>query len=420
MNHIIVIGGGASGMMAAIAAARKGAKVTILEQKDSLGKKLLATGNGHCNYTNEKMDVSCFHGNDWAMEQIASYGVQETLAFFEELGIFPLSKQGYVYPASEQASSMLMALETELKRLKVRIITEAQVKCITPAGGNGYDVDVIITTRKDASDLDKGAKGKKNQQKGKKTGKPSVETKRCSLSCQKVILATGGKAASKLGSDGSGYYLSGLLGHGLVEPLPALTGIQCKETWFEKVAGVRIQGTVSLWEKQGKELVLLDMDTGEIQLTNYGISGIPVFQISQAAARALAGKKALKVSMKFHPGITDEAYEAYLKNHSPKVFGGMFPDKLLDVLFQIPGALEERTIWCSPVEMNDFEKAQVTTGGIPVGEIHKGTMESKLCPGLYLVGEVVDVDGICGGYNLQWAWTSGYLAGKHAGRKGIV
>jgi len=197
-----------------------------------------------------------------------------------------------------------------------------------------------------------------------------------------------------------------------VDPLPVLNGVQCQEAWFEQVAGVRIQSQVTLWNEKGE---LLASDRGELQLTAYGISGIPVFQISHEVAAGLAKKERLSISLKFHPGIPDALYQEYLTSHAPSVYGGMFPDKLLTVLRSDPDALKKRTLFCSPVAMNEFDKAQVTAGGIPVAEIEKETMESMICPGLYLVGEVVDVDGICGGYNLQWAWTSGYLAGKHAG-----
>lgn len=416
-NEIIVIGGGASGMMAAISAARQGARVTILEQKESPGKKLLATGNGHCNFTNEVMQVSCFHGNTWAMEQISLFDEKAVMAFFLELGIYPISKNGYIYPASEQASSMLMVLETELHRLGVHIICNAQVKRILPEKKGRYAVDVILQHKREAEliskqgNVDKKSYADKKGKKPVKNGKARIETERKSFLADKVILATGGKAAPKLGSDGSGYYLSGLLGHGLVETLPALTGIRCQEAWFEDLAGVRIQGKVSVWNEEQK---LLAEDQGEIQLTNYGISGIPVFQISRTVAKELAAGRSCKVSMHFHPAIPEDAYQSYLAEHDERVYGGMFPDKLLQVLRRETGALAGRSLWCTPVEMNEWDKAQVTTGGIPLDEIAGGSMESKCCPGIYIVGELADVDGICGGYNLQWAWTSGYLAGKHA------
>jgi len=409
-TQVLVIGAGASGLMAGIAAARSGAEVVIAEQKDRPGRKILATGNGRCNFTNAYMDAACYHDNAFAMQVIRQFPGEQTLAFFRELGIYPSAHEGYYYPASMQASSVLQALLGEAERAGVKIMNYARAVFVQAAGheAGGFRVRIERT-------IPEGIRQKKKKNGKLRLQAESFRTEEEEWFCSRLILAGGGKAYASLGSDGSCYDLARSLGHHIVKPLPALTGIRCREDWFRDLAGVRVDAKVSLYEDTGDGgLKLLASDQGQVQFTEYGISGIPVFQVSRYAAIALDQGRSVKAGLDFFPEISREELSAYLRQHNPDQYTGLFPDKLLSLLLQImPGKLDQ-TLYCTCMQVNDFDKAQVTCGGISLEEIDSRTMESKICPGLYIAGEAADVDGICGGYNLQWAWSSGYLAGLHA------
>ena len=405
-RNVIIIGGGASGIVAAISAAREGANVIIIEHKDRIGKKILSTGNGRCNLTNEVMDVSYFRGDDTSIvtEVLNAFGYSETRQFFEQLGVLLKSRQGYIYPISDQASTILDVLCMELARLKVRVCLEQHV---TSVRKNAKGFQVITDKEKHHGDA--------------------------------VILATGGKTASVLGSDGSGYALAKQFGHQISPVVPALVQLRGKGNYFKHVAGVRAHAKVTLFEGENR----VSEDTGELQLTNYGISGIPVFQISRYAAKGLYEKKKMTVEIDFIPNMTDDELTAYVKervkSHGDKkaedFFVGMFHKKLITMFLKEANIRFSETVNVLSEEKlerildlfkhfpvmiegtNDFEQAQVCAGGIRTTEIHPKTMESLYESDLYIVGELLDIDGICGGYNLQWAWSSGRLAGSHAGGK---
>lgn len=405
MRKIVVIGGGASGIMAAITAAKEGAHVTIVEQKDRIGKKLLSTGNGRCNLTNEFMDITCFRGENLSIvsDVLNQFGVEMTKSFFEGLGVILKSRQGYLYPISDQASTILDVLRMEIERLGIEVLLSQKV------------VEV-----------------------SKKKSEFVVKTTQSSLSADAVILSTGGKASSVLGSDGSGYALAKTFGHKLTAIVPALVQLIAKGKEFKAVSGVRTHASVSLF-LDGEHIA---SDTGELQLTDYGISGIPVFQISRYAAKGLYEKKRVVVSVDLLPTFTKEELEEFFKTrihvHGSKnaedFFVGMFHKKLIGILLKranISYGTTMNTIsyetqqllltLCKNFEVEildtkGFEHAQVCAGGVKTTEIHPETMESLFENGLYLTGELLDVDGICGGYNLQWAWATGYIAGKNAAK----
>ena len=404
-KHVIIIGGGASGLVAAITAAREGAAVTILEQKEHLGKKLLSTGNGRCNLTNEYMKTDCFRGDnpEIVSSVLKQFGYPETLAFFEELGVLLKNRQGYVYPISDQASTILDVLCMEVERLGVSVLLE-------------HHVDGVSATSKGFM----------------------VRTKQRTVTGDAVILATGGKAAAVFGSDGSGYALAKQFGHHLSPVVPALVQLKGKGNFFKQIAGVRTNAKVTVFVDGENKA----SDTGELQLTNYGISGIPVFQISRYAAKGLYEKKKVSVEVDFLPSMDDEAFQAYLlerlNKHGEKraedFFVGVFHQKLIGMLLKISriSAKDKASVITEAqlqlfikvakhfiVEVegtNDFEQAQVCAGGVCTSELNALTMESLLQKDLYLTGELLDVDGICGGYNLQWAWATGYIAGKNAAK----
>ena len=404
-RHVIIVGGGASGLMAAISAAREGAQVTIVEQRERLGKKILSTGNGRCNLTNKYMDVSCFRGDDTTIVSkiLDNFGYQETISFFEVLGVILKDRQGYVYPISDQAGTILEVLCMEIEHLGVNIILEQSVKNISKTS-RGFTVRTTDTT----------------------------------LLGDAVILATGGRAASVLGSDGSGYALAKTFGHKLSPVVPALVQLKGKGNFYKQISGVRTQAKVSLYVDRG----YVCEDTGELQLTNYGISGIPVFQISRYAAKALNEKKAVMAEVDFLPSMSDDAFEDFLHKRielhghrtAEDFLIGIFHKKLIGLLLtasrintnQVMDAVtNEQIIKLVSVSKhfrleiegtNDFEQAQVCAGGVRTSEVNPQTLESVYVDNLYLTGELLDIDGICGGYNLQWAWSTGYVAGRHAAK----
>ena len=394
-RRVCVIGGGASGLIAAIFAAREGALVTLLEQNERLGKKLLATGNGRCNLTNTYQDPGCYHGEhpEFALSVFQTYSMEQTVSFFSELGIYIKNRNGYLYPASNQASSVLEVLEQEARYRKVKIKLQENAKEIVP---------------------------------GKPDGSWIVKTKTWQYEADAVIIACGSPASEIEGAGSAGYVLAGRLGHKIVKPLPALVPLVCKGNFFSKWAGVRTDAQITLLAK-GEPLA---REKGEVQLTEYGISGIPVFQISGRALRLLDQGILVSVILDFMPDFTEKELLAFLKKRMDNCpyktikdsLTGLFPKKLVSVLTDKNPNLEQLTNGIKNLELpvkegRSLAQAQVCQGGVSTEQIHPVSMESRICPGIYFSGEVVDIDGICGGYNLQWAWSSGALAGSHAGKE---
>ena len=396
---VIVIGAGASGMMAAIVAAGKGARVLVLEHKDKVGKKILATGNGKCNYTNKDMSDNYFRGDKELIISILSqFGEQDTIDFFEELGVLPKEKNGYMYPYSEQASSIVFALENAMLKLGVKVVLSV-----------------------DISDI-------------KKKSKFSVITNLGKFESEKLVISTGLLANPKLGSDGSIFDMLKKFGHRFNPIVPALCGFYCKGMDFKICSGVRAEGRV-LAKIDGK---FVASDVGEIQFTDYGLSGIPVFQISRYLSLALHNNQNCQIEFDLFNNIS---YEDLLLLFNKRIkilgkvtaldfFNGFINLKLAKAILNQCGVnynakmdkLNDNTIkslvnaLCHNsviVEKSrGFEFAQVCAGGIKTEEINTTTLESKIVDGLFFTGEILDVDAICGGYNLQWAWASGFVAGN--------
>ncbi len=404
-RNIIIVGGGASGIVAAIAAAREGAKVTIIEQKDRIGKKILSTGNGRCNLTNEYMNTDCFRGDNTAIvsEVLDRFGYQQTIDFFEKLGVITKSKQGYVYPISEQASTILDVLRMELSRLHVTIKVNERVTEIQKQQDRFY-----------------------------------VKTTTGVLSADALILATGGRAAPALGSDGSGYKLAKQMGHHICEVVPALVQLQGKGEYFKSIAGVRTHAKIQLFV-DGQ---LVTDDCGELQITNYGISGIPVFQVSRYAAKAHLRNKQVLAEIDFLPTMTEDAFVSFMQERKEKqgyktaeeFCVGIFHKKLIGMLLKqvkisvstLIKDVKDKQFFdflylCKHFQVeitgtNSFEHAQICAGGVKTTEINPQSMQSIYDENLYITGELLDIDGICGGYNLQWAWATGFIAGYHAAK----
>ncbi len=426
MRQLVIIGGGASGMTAAISAAREARSlncplsVQILEQKDTVGKKILATGNGCCNLSNEVMKPSCYHSDtpEFIEQVLRVFGVQETLDFFRDLGIVTRSREGYLYPRSMQASAVRDALRLGLSRLSVQICPDTRV----------------ISLKKNQAAFEIRTEQKKG---GLKQGHRKTPVEGTDFA-DAVILSAGGRAAPKFGSDGSGYELAGSLGHTLAGVVPALVQLRIGDHPFLKVKGVRTIAKVTA-VVDGRAAA---EDTGELQMTGDCLSGIPVFQISRHLAKALYAGREASVCVDFLPEMEEQELTAFLferqarfrENTSSEYLEGIFNRRLVPALLELAGIqpqtmagtlseeqVRELAFVCKkasvPVtDTNGFENAQVCAGGVHLDEIRTATMESKICPGLYLTGELMDADGICGGYNLQWAWATGWIAGKAAAR----
>ena len=429
-KRVLIIGGGASGLAAAVWAARQGARVTVVEHMDRVGKKILSTGNGRCNMTNLYMGPECYRSGDssFPMRVIEGFSVEDTLRFFGGLGIEIRDRNGYIYPNSDQASAVLDVLRQEVEHLGVRVLLSCQVSKIEPS-----------------------------------CGMYRVSSSQGILEADALILATGSKAAPSTGSDGSGYELAKSLGHRVIKPLPALVQLRCQGSMYKQMAGIRTEAKVSLYAEsprlnrlgkgaesprlnksgKGAERILLAEDRGELQLTDYGLSGIPVFQVSRFGARALDEGSKVVARVDFMPSWKKEEAFGLLRKRAShmdyktveEMFVGLLNKKLALVLIRLAGVdpsmksgglaprqlgrlLEQiKSYEAIVMSVNPFANAQVCCGGVDVHEVDANTMESKVRKGLYLAGELLDVDGICGGYNLQFAWSSGAIAGKCAAGK---
>lgn len=389
-KRVVIIGAGASGLMAAISAAQGGAAVTLLEQNEKPGKKICATGNGKCNFTNLQKQKDAYRSENPGFEKevLNQFSVEDTVKFFTELGLYPVNKNnGYLYPHSGQASSVTEVLCMKARSLGVKLKTNECVERIS-----------------------------------RENHVWKIHTKGWTYEGDALILCNGSRASAISGSEGSGYKLAADLGHLIIEPLPALTALKCKNTGFSGWAGVRTEGKISLYA-DGK---MIAEETGELQLTDYGVSGIPVFQISRYGIRAFCEGRKTELRLNFLPEFSKEQLHDFLEQRreaSPykgkkEFLTGLFPDKLAKVLLAYRDL--EEGIHCYPLKVTGyppFEQAQVCSGGVDTRQVDEKTLESKLVPGLFFAGELLDIDGKCGGYNLQWAWSSGYIAGKNAGRQ---
>ena len=396
-----IIGGGAAGMAAALAAAEnENVQVILMERQARVGRKLSATGNGRCNLTNLHALEQGYHGEDAAFSQYAlsAFGPERTLEWFRGLGLFTVAEEsGRVYPYSDQANSVVDVLRFALE--KPNIIQKM-----------GFEVEKVKKTESGFR----------------------VETKEETVECDKLIIACGGLAGTKLGGTMSGYKLLRSFGHKCTKLRPTL--VQLKSSWsgVASLKGVRANCHAAIFH-DGK---MFSESTGELQFTEYGLSGPVIFEISRDVCQ---GKGEWVCRLDFLPNLSGEALEAELIRRkttnlpAAELLTGILHNRLGRVLTQSAGISQSRGI----AELSDYEikeavrtvktfevtltepmgmdSAQVTAGGIATDGFDNTTMESRLVPGLYACGEVLDVDGDCGGYNLQWAWSSGHLAGSHAG-----
>ena len=397
---VIVVGGGASGMTAAICAARNGKQVLLLEKNAKLGRKVAASGNGKCNLTNADISMEFYHEESSELNRILSLvNCNTVLEFMRGIGVFCKEKRGYYYPVCEQAAVIVQLLQAELQHQNVEILLEERFERIVFEENKRF----------------------------------LVYTEKNTFCAKKVILASGGMAAPKLGAEGTGYAALNMLGHTVSDTVPALVQLTAQERFLKKISGVRTEAEICLQIEKQKYF-----EKGEIIFTDQGISGIPVFQLSRYVTGPLKEGRRVQLSINLLPNLETDDVKKQIKNlmhYNPELpfeylFRSFCNNKLVYALICDEGLDAERQ--CAQVTeadvdkmlrrfqncvfqitgTNGFEFAQVTRGGVPLEEINPDTMESKLIPGLYITGELLDVDGICGGYNLHFAWASGMLAGK--------
>ena len=399
MKEVVIVGGGASGLTAAITAARNGKDVTLIERNNKCGKKILITGNGRCNFWNTDENLSHFHSSNSNLlkEFITDERKNSILKFFDSLGLAYKTKNGYYYPFSNQAFTIENALLSECKKLNIKII-------------NDIVVEKII--KKDCFIIN-----------------PDKEN----IKAKNIIIATGSKAAPKTGSDGLGYELAKSLGHNIITPLPSLVQLKADEPYFKNWSGIRTDVKVNLLIDHK----YIKSETGEIQLTNYGLSGICIFNLSGEAAKALNQNKNVIISINFIPFASNPKIflQTLNKNSYHKTISelleGILHYKLVDIILKkahlkrdlLLNTLTDNELNNLIKTLTDFqikildthtlEHAQVCSGGIPLTEINSKTLESLKVKNLYFTGEIIDIDGDCGGYNLGWAWMSGIIAGKN-------
>ncbi|MBE7043627.1 MAG: aminoacetone oxidase family FAD-binding enzyme [Ruminococcaceae bacterium] len=386
MTRVAVIGGGAAGLTAAITAAKNGAKVTVLERMERVGKKIMATGNGRCNLANNELDLSHYRGDERFISQVFhQVGLEEILDFFREIGLLVRTEQGRIYPLSNHASAVLDVLRNEAERCGVTIKTDFDVKSVCPRS------EGLV-----------------------------IQGKYETLVCDKLIIATGGKASPAHGSNGSGYDILSSLGHHTTKLYPGLVGVKCPSEQMKGLRGVRVFAKATL---------LLDgqpyrSEIGEIQFNDTGLSGIPILNCSSVVT---SYKGEAEIELDLLPDEED-VLDLLQERDRKHLFTGMFHKQIGQSLcdrtwvpvqsiqtVDLPSlAKEMKAMRFTVIGTLPWENAQVTVGGAKTSEFQLGTLESLLLPGLYAAGEILDVDGDCGGYNLMWAWASGMVAGQEA------
>ena len=407
-RNITVVGAGASGMVAAIEAAKRGIDVNLIEANDKVGKKIYATGNGRCNLTNRKMSKEYFRSRnmDFVKGVIDSFGYNETISYFSELGLSFKEKDGYIYPMSGQASSVVKVLYTACLLYGVHIVLGSPIKAISK-NNNVFFAETSDNVYKSAGLI---------------------------LSCGSLAGIPRGKQLKI-----NGYDLAKSFGHGMIPIVSSLTGLKCKNKEFcENCSGVRCDGKIEVFVERNGVYERASCDEGELQLTSYGVSGIPAFQVSVYAAYGIREKRDVQIKIDFLNNMTlDEIADMIKKKREInknitilQCFIGVINDKLATALIeeldmdihkkalsmndeQIKRlAVKIKSYTDKVIGVNDFASSQVLAGGISLDQL-KPTMESRLGSGLYMTGEMLDADGMCGGYNLQWAWATGYMAGNH-------
>lgn len=420
-----IVGGGAAGLAAAITAARllqerRGARVVVLERLDRVGKKLLATGNGRCNLSHAGAGIESYHGRDarFALGALRRFDDNDTITFFHDLGMLCRTESdGRVFPYSLQANTVLDTLRQAAVRLGVELRTGFEVARIEPA----QPLFIGSSPLTDGSGFNLFSAGGDR------------------LSARRVLVAAGGCASPALGSDGSGFALLQALGHELVPPKPAIVHITTDTTVVKPLSGIKVQGRARLFEDQRE----IGSETGEILFTDDGLSGPPILQLARlvSTAEPRAPQSERHIVLDLMPEYDEPAIASLLAAFAPTMSGLTLADALNGLLHKKLAAMvvrlaldrplgepaaslgkNERQLLAAMIKnlpirvtgTRGFAFAQVTAGGIATAGFRPDTLESRLVPGLYAAGEVLDIDGDCGGFNLQWAWASGVLSATRA------
>lgn len=392
--RIIVIGGGASGIVASIFAKRDNNEVIVLEKNNKCLKKLLITGNGKCNYFNDDFSFEHYYSDSKNLSFINDSNKRKVLDFFSSIGVVPRVKNGYYYPNSNQSYSVHNSL-----------LKEASLRGVEIKSG----VKVLNIVKKNNSFI--------------------VSTDNGDFICDKVIVSTGGKSYPKTGSEGDGYIFGKSLGHKIVPVVPSLVGLVSNDKFIKSLSGVRCDACVSLNSKS---------EIGEVQFTDYGLSGICVFNLSNIASRL--GNCTVKINFLYNfvsdfdsfCKLFDSVNGSVLNRSIGELLEGYLNYNIVNVILKMSGidfscswndlGNKKRILFDNLVSFNvdivgtrGFDVAQVSLGGISLDDIDVNTFESKIVPGLYFTGEVMDVTGDCGGYNLGFAFLSGMIAGESVG-----
>lgn len=411
MSNVIVVGGGAAGMMAAIFAARNGQNVTLLEKNEKLGKKIFITGKGRCNITNaseiEDLFSAVISNPKFLYSGFYSFTNDQVIHFFEELGVATKIERGNrVFPVSDHSSDVIAALTREMQHLKVKVQLHCEVK------------ELLINNEKEIKGV-RLANGKK-------------------MTADAVVVATGGISYPSTGSTGDGYRFARNCGHKVTELFPSLVPMEVKEWYAKELQGLSLKN-IEIHITDGKKKLYDEF--GEMLFTHYGVTGPVILSASSIVGKTLE-KKELVLHIDLKPALTEEQLDKRLlrefeANHNKQfknAIDSLLPAKLRPVIIELSGIEEEKKVHEITKEerlnllrlikdfhmtltgLRGYNEAIITKGGISVKEIDPGTMESKLIKNLYFAGEVLDLDAVTGGYNLQIAWSTGYLAGISAGQ----
>lgn len=412
MSEILIIGGGAAGMMAAVFAAKNGNNVELFEKNEKLGKKLFITGKGRCNITNaadlEDFFPAVTSNPKFLYSAFYSFTNEQVISFFDELGVrTKVERGGRVFPVSDHSSDVIQALKSEMERLGVKINLNAEVK-------------ELITEKKSAGEIVKGIRLASGKQ----------------IIGDTVIVATGGISYPSTGSTGDGYRFARKCGHKVSELSPSLVPMEVKEWYAGELMGLSLRN-IEIRITDGKKK--LYQEFGEMLFTHYGVTGPVILSASSIVGKKLKDKE-LTLHIDLKPALTEEQldkrvlreFEANHNRQFKNAVDSLFPAKLRPVIVDLSGIPEDKKVHEITKEerfrfvrlikdftmtltgLRGYNEAIITKGGVSVKEIDPGTMESKLVKGLYFAGEVLDLDAVTGGYNLQIAWSTGYLAGINA------
>ena len=411
MSHVIVVGGGAAGMFAAIAAAKNGHQVTLYEKNEKLGKKIFITGKGRCNITNaadmEELFDAVVTNSKFLYSSFYGYTNQNVIDFFEDAGVpVKIERGNRVFPISDHSSDVIRALEREMKKVGVKVYLNTEVKSVEAEKGKFNKVVLKDTTTQTAD------------------------------AC---IVATGGLSYRSTGSTGDGFRFAENVGHKVTQCFPSLVPMETKEPWICELQGLSLRNVEAKILDGKKELY---KDFGEMLFTHFGVSGPLSISASSYVGKKFMDKngqkKELTLEIDLKPALTEEQLDQrvlrdFEENHNRQFKNAitkLFPTKLIPVMLELGGIDPEKKVNSIEKEerkqfvhlikhfrmtltgLRDYPEAIITKGGVNVKEIDPGTMESKLVKGLYFAGEVLDLDALTGGFNLQIAWSTGYAAGN--------